>query len=120
MPCHGPEPGWLIAYLDAPATIAGWILNITDSYIGIYLLLIAFLLVIGTFLSPLSAIIIFMPIFQQLAAVGGFNDIHSRLREILVQQNPHARAKLYGVSSNLASDPAKSNTAEMSSDVMLG
>lgn len=51
---------------------------------------------------------------------GGFNDIHSRLREILVQQNPHARAKLYGVSSNLASDPAKSNTAEMSSDVMLG
>lgn len=79
MPCHGPEPGWLIAYLDAPATIAGWILNITDSYIGIYLLLIAFLLVIGTFLSPLSAIIIFMPIFQQLAAVGGFNDIHMGL-----------------------------------------
>lgn len=71
--------GWLIAYLDAPATIAGWILNITDSYIGIYLLLIAFLLVIGTFLSPLSAIIIFMPIFQQLAAVGGFNDIHMGL-----------------------------------------
>ena len=79
MPCHGPEPCWLIAYLDAPATIAGWILNITDSYIGIYLLLIAFLLVIGTFLSPLSAIIIFMPIFQQLAAVGGFNDIHMGL-----------------------------------------
>ena len=71
--------GWLIAYLDAPATIAGWILNITDSYIGIYLLLVAFLLVIGTFLSPLSAIIIFMPIFQQLAAVGGFNDIHMGL-----------------------------------------
>ena len=51
---------------------------------------------------------------------GGFYDIYSRLREILVQQDPHASAKLYGVSSNLASDPAKSNTAEMSSDVMLG
>ena len=36
------------------------------------------------------------------------------------QQDFHAMAKLYGVSSNLASDPAKSNTAEMSSDVMLG
>ena len=51
---------------------------------------------------------------------GCFNDIHGRLGEILVQQDSHARAKLYGVSSNLASDPAKSNTAEMSSDVMLG
>ena len=88
MPCHGPEPGWLIAYLDAPATIAGWILNITDSYIGIYLLLIAFLLVIGTFLSPLSAIIIFMPIFQQLAAVGGFNDIHMGLGMVTPPYGP--------------------------------
>ena len=48
------------------------------------------------------------------------NDIRRRLWKILVQQDFHAMAKLYGVSSNLASDPAKSNTAEMSSDVMLG
>ena len=51
---------------------------------------------------------------------GGYNNIRCRPREILVQQDFHAMAKLYGVSSNLASDPAKSNTAEMSSDVMLG
>ena len=51
---------------------------------------------------------------------GGYNDISRRPGEILVQQDFHAMAKLYGVSSNLASDPAKSNTAEMSSDVMLG
>ena len=48
------------------------------------------------------------------------DDIRRRLREVLIQQDSHARAKLYGVSSNLARDPAKSNTAEMSSDVMLG
>lgn len=51
----------------------------------------------------------------------GFNnDLRRSLREILVQQDFHAMAKLYGVSSNLASDPAKSNTAETSSDVILG
>ena len=48
------------------------------------------------------------------------DDIRRRLWEVLIQQDPHAMAKLYGVSSNLASAPAKSNTAEMSSDVMLG
>ena len=47
-------------------------------------------------------------------------DFCSRPREVLIQQELHAMAKLYGVSSNRASDPAKSNTAEMSSDVMLG
>lgn len=75
--------GWLIAYLKAPEAIAGFITSVTTNYYGIYILLIIFLLFIGTFLSPISAIIIFMPIFKQLAIVGGFNDIHMALIVIM-------------------------------------
>ena len=75
--------GWLIAYLNAPQMIADAILGITDSYLGVYLLLILFLLFIGTFLSPITAIIIFLPIIKQLAAVVGINDVHMGLIVVL-------------------------------------
>src|SRR5699024_11372529 len=52
--------GWLIGYLHAPELVANFIMGITTSSIGIFLLLILFLLIIGTFLSPLVAIIIFL------------------------------------------------------------
>src|SRR5699024_9998875 len=41
--------GWLIAFLHGPKMIADFIMGITSSYFGVFLLLIAFLLVIGTF-----------------------------------------------------------------------
>ncbi|MFV0498077.1 MAG: TRAP transporter large permease [Candidatus Fimivivens sp.] len=75
--------GWLIAYLNAPQMIADWILNITQSYLGVYLLLILFLLFIGTFLSPITAIIIFLPIIQQLGRAVNINDIHLGLIVVL-------------------------------------
>jgi tripartite ATP-independent transporter DctM subunit len=68
--------GWLIAYLNAPQMIAGYITGITDSPLGIYLLIVAFLLIIGTFLSPITAIIIFLPIIQGLGNAAGFHPIH--------------------------------------------
>lgn len=75
--------GWLIAYLNAPEMIANAILSITDSYLGVYILLILFLLFIGTFLSPITAIIIFLPIIKQLGAVVNINDIHLGLIVVL-------------------------------------
>ena len=75
--------GWLIAYLNAPQMIADWILHITQSYLGVYLLLILFLLFIGTFLSPITAIIIFLPIIQQLGHAVHINDIHLGLIVVL-------------------------------------
>ena len=75
--------GWLIAYLNAPQMIADWILRITQSYLGVYLLLILFLLFIGTFLSPITAIIIFLPIIQQLGRAVHINDIHLGLIVVL-------------------------------------
>lgn len=75
--------GWLIAYLNAPQMIADAILNVTDSYLGVYLLLVLFLLFIGTFLSPITAIIIFLPVIKQLGAVVNINDIHLGLIVVL-------------------------------------
>ena len=75
--------GWLIAYLNAPQMIANAILSITNSYIGVYVLLILFLLFIGTFLSPITAIIIFLPIIQQLGKVVNINDVHLGLVVVL-------------------------------------
>ncbi len=75
--------GWLIAYLNAPQMIADWILSITHSYFGVYVLLILFLLFIGTFLSPITAIIIFLPIIQQLGHAVHINDIHLGLIVVL-------------------------------------
>lgn len=76
--------GWLIAYLKAPQMIAEAILSVTNSYFGVYLLLILFLLFIGTFLSPITAIIIFLPIIQQLGAAVNINDVHLGLVVVLV------------------------------------
>lgn len=75
--------GWLIAFLGAPQLLADWVLGITTSYLGIYLLLVAFLLIIGTFLSPITAIIIFLPVFQELAKVAHFNSVHLGLIVVL-------------------------------------
>ena len=75
--------GWLIAYLNAPQMIADAILSVTNSYFGVYVLLILFLLFIGTFLSPITAIIIFLPIIQQLGRVVHINDVHLGLVVVL-------------------------------------
>lgn len=68
--------GWLIAYLDAPTMIADYMLGITTSYYGIYTLLVIFLLIIGTFLSPVASIIIFLPIIQGMGNAAGIHPIH--------------------------------------------
>ncbi|ARF17128.1 TRAP transporter large permease [Sporosarcina ureae] len=68
--------GWLIGYLHAPELVADFITNITTSSSGIYLMIVAFLLVVGTFLSPLEAIIIFLPILMKLGEIADLDPVH--------------------------------------------
>ncbi len=68
--------GWLIGYLDAPEAIASLISGITASATGVLLLIVALLLIIGTFLSPITAIIIFLPIIQGLGEMAGVHPVH--------------------------------------------
>ena len=68
--------GWLISYLDAPAVVSGWILGMTTSYYGVFAMIILAMLIMGTFLSPIATIIIFMPIIQGLGEAAHLDPIH--------------------------------------------
>ncbi len=68
--------GWLIAYLDAPAMILDFLFSITESELGIALLLVAFLLVLGTFLSPIISVVVFLPILQAMGTAAGMEPLH--------------------------------------------
>lgn len=68
--------GWLIAYLGAADIVVEFITGQTNSPIGIILLLIGFLLLIGTVLNPISAVLIFLPIIQGLGDTAGMNPVH--------------------------------------------
>ncbi len=68
--------GWLIAYLGAAEIVVNFITGQTANPFGIMLLLIGFLLLIGTVLNPISAVLIFLPIIQSLGEVSGVHPVH--------------------------------------------
>ncbi|TGG95032.1 TRAP transporter large permease [Natronospirillum operosum] len=71
--------GWLIAYLGVAREVADLIISISDHSIAIMFMVMLFCVVIGTVLSPMTAVIIFLPIIQELTAVAGISDIHMAL-----------------------------------------
>ena len=71
--------GWLIAYLGIAREVAAFITGFTDSRIGLMLMVCACLLVVGTVLSPVTAVIIFLPIIQEIARFGGIDQVHMGL-----------------------------------------
>ncbi|MGJ8534909.1 MAG: TRAP transporter large permease [Alphaproteobacteria bacterium] len=68
--------GWLIAFLGAADIVVNFITSQTNDPVGIMLLLIGFLLLIGTVLNPISAVLIFLPIIQALGDTAGMNPVH--------------------------------------------
>lgn len=76
--------GFLIAYLGAAEIVTNFITSVTDNRYGILLLLIAFLLLIGMVLNPISAILIFLPIIQSLGNTAGFDPVHMGVLTVIV------------------------------------
>ncbi|MBK0326078.1 TRAP transporter large permease [Rhodobacteraceae bacterium F11138] len=68
--------GWLISYLGAAEIVVTFITAQTQNPYGIMLLLIGFLLLVGTVLNPISATLIFLPIIQALGTVAGYHPVH--------------------------------------------
>lgn len=69
--------GWMLAYLKAPDVVAGWIQDFAGpDPIIIMLLLVALFIIVGDFVDAVPAIIIFMPILNALAELGGINSVH--------------------------------------------
>ena len=69
--------GWLVAYLRGPIVVAGWIGDVagTDPMSIMFLLVLVFVIV-GDFIEPIPAIIIFMPVVNQLTESAGINPVH--------------------------------------------
>lgn len=69
--------GWLVAYLRGPLVVAGWIGDAagTDPMAIMFLLVLVFVIV-GDFIEPIPAIIIFMPVVNQLTESAGINPVH--------------------------------------------
>lgn len=68
--------GWLIAFLGAADIVVDFITSVTTNPYGIMLLLVVFLLLVGTVLNPISAVLIFLPIIQGLGETAGIHPVH--------------------------------------------
>ncbi len=68
--------GWLIAYLGAAKIVVAFITSVSSDPTVIILMLIGFLLLVGTVLNPISAVLIFLPIIQALGDLAGMNPVH--------------------------------------------
>jgi TRAP-type C4-dicarboxylate transport system permease large subunit len=75
--------GWLISYLGIAREVAEFILSITDTRVGLTLMIMGFMLIVGTVLSPVTAVIIFLPIIQSIGNIGGIDQVHLGLVVVL-------------------------------------
>ncbi len=76
--------GWLIAYLNGPQLIVGFIENLSLGYYGMYAFIIFMLLILGTFLSPIVIIIVFLPVLQGLGDIVQINPVHLGVITVMV------------------------------------
>ncbi|WP_319560223.1 TRAP transporter large permease [Marispirochaeta sp.] len=68
--------GWIFAIAQIPSAIGTWITSVTTNPILITAGMLVTFLVIGTFLDPLPAILIFTPIFLPIAQQIGMGKVH--------------------------------------------
>ena len=68
--------GWILAIAQVPDLVGAWILSLTTNPALIIIGMIAVMLVVGTFMDPLPAILIFTPIFLPIAEAIGMGKLH--------------------------------------------
>ncbi|SMP39867.1 TRAP transporter large permease [Anoxynatronum buryatiense] len=67
---------WVMAFTNIPGIIAQLFLSLTDNTIIILLIMNFVLLVVGTFMDPTPAVLIFTPIFLPIAMNFGIHPVH--------------------------------------------
>lgn len=67
---------WVMAFARIPSMITNALLSITDSKVGILIIIMLILLVVGTFMDPTPAILIFVPIFLPVVTELGVDPVH--------------------------------------------
>lgn len=68
--------GWLLAYLQVPAATVSALKSVADSPASVLLLIVAALLVLGTFMDMAPMIIICTPIFLPVVKAYGVSPVH--------------------------------------------
>lgn len=76
--------GWLLGYLRVPDFVGTAIQSVSTNPLVLVLMLIIFLLILGTFLSEIATIIIFMPIFMRVGEIAHLHPIHLGMIVILL------------------------------------
>lgn len=67
----------MLAYLRGPIVVSGWITGVGGSDpFKIMFLLVALFVIVGDFIEPIPAIVIFMPIVNTLTQAGNINSVH--------------------------------------------
>ena len=67
---------WIMSYSRIPQLVSDGLLGLTESPVLILLLILVILLVVGTFMDPTPAILIFTPIFLPIATELGMHPVH--------------------------------------------
>lgn len=67
---------WVLAYTKIPALISDGLIGLTDNKFIILLIMNVILLVVGTFMDPTPAVLIFTPIFLPIVMTFGMTPIH--------------------------------------------
>ncbi|HEY0276262.1 MAG TPA: TRAP transporter large permease, partial [Paenirhodobacter sp.] len=68
--------GWVLAYANLPAQVAALLSQMAQSPIAFMLLLNILLIAIGTFLEPIPALLLVVPVASPLAAHYGIDPVH--------------------------------------------
>ncbi|GLO67488.1 MULTISPECIES: TRAP transporter large permease [unclassified Oceanobacillus] len=74
---------WVMSFTNIPGLIADLLLSISDNMIIILLIMNIVLLIIGTFMDPTPAVLIFTPIFLPIALDLGMDPIHFGIMMVL-------------------------------------
>jgi tripartite ATP-independent transporter DctM subunit len=67
---------WVLSYENIPQSLSRTLVALTDSPVGILLIINAILLVVGTFMDMTPAVLIFTPIFLPIVTELGFEPVH--------------------------------------------
>ncbi|NKX92435.1 TRAP transporter large permease [Sanguibacter hominis ATCC BAA-789] len=68
--------GWVMSFAKIPQMVADAMFSVSDNSIVLVLLILLMLLVIGCFMDPTPAVLIFVPIFLPIVTSFGMDPIH--------------------------------------------
>jgi tripartite ATP-independent transporter DctM subunit len=76
MVCVSSVMSWVMSFAKIPQMIATALLNFSNSPVVILLIINIILLIVGTFMDPTPAVLIFTPIFLPIVRAWGMHPVH--------------------------------------------